>query len=70
MSRLAFAAWMMLAWDLGRVHQYLTVGDAHTLVGGVLLTGAAFVVAYGAPVVRRRRALRALRPAQKREWFR
>jgi hypothetical protein len=61
-SRLAFAAWFMLAWDLGRLAQYLTDGDAARIAGGAVLTAVAFVVAYGAPAVRRRRLLRSLRP--------
>lgn len=62
MSRLAFAAWILLAFDAGRAYQFLTDGDAARIAGGAVLTAVAFVVAYGAPEVRRRRLLRALRP--------
>jgi hypothetical protein len=52
----------MLMFDLGRVVEFALGGEPARIVGGFLLTAAAFAVAYGAPEFRRRRRLRALRP--------
>lgn len=43
MSRLAFAAWILLAFDCGRVYQFLAGGDVACIAGGAALTATVFM---------------------------